>query len=266
MKKVVLLLVLAISAHSLYSCKKEVSKTSEESETDPLNIPEAQLALAEEPSETVSTSIPYKYVTALSGLSLREFNNLQSKKVGKMPYGSKVKVIHSESKNTMNVSGIHGAMDEIEFNHKTGFAFNGYLSRYFPPERDMHAKAYAEELQIHFPEVQFSEVVKGTVSKPITIETLSLPKAQWHEAFFMAQQLFEIPSEFQFPQSEGKDLEVIQDQKPKKDIWESRLEITRKDDVLQKIEYLYSSKKFKAQVIVEKEGAMMKLTKIESLQ
>jgi len=266
MKKVVLLLIITISAPSLYSCKEEVSKTSEKSQNDPLTIPEAQLALATESSEAVSTEAAYKYVTATSGLSLRAFNNLQSDKVGKMPYGSKVKVIHSESKNTMNVSGIRGAMDEVEFNHKTGFAFNGYLSRYFPPDRDMHAKAYAEELRVHFPEVQFSEIHKGTVSKPITQETLSLPKAQWHEAFFIAQQLFEIPSEFEFPRSEGKDLEVIQDQKPKKDIWESKLEITRKDDVLQKIAYLYSSKKFHSQVFVEKEGTTIKITKIETLQ
>ncbi len=268
MKKVVLMFALIVVSQGVYSCKEAVPNASEfpetESETD--NKQKSQLALAEEPAADPSTNTAYKYVTAQSGLSLREYNNLQSNKVGKMPYGSRVKVIHSEPKPTMKVSGIEGSMDEVAFNHKTGFAFNGYLSRYFPPERDMHAKAYASELQGHFPEVSFSEIKSGTASNPITKETISLPKAQWHEAFFIAQQLFEIPSEFEFPKSAGKDQEIIQDKKPKKDLWVSQLEITRKDDVLEKIVYQYASKKFKAQVLIEKEKELMKITKMEVLQ
>ncbi|MEZ4778017.1 MAG: hypothetical protein R2786_01375 [Flavobacteriaceae bacterium] len=53
----------------------------------------------------------------------------------------------------------------MAFNHKEGFAFNGYLSKYFPPERDISVKGYASELQKQFPEVVFTETVdRGTTS------------------------------------------------------------------------------------------------------
>ena len=56
------------------------------------------------------TETHYLYVTAISGLSLREYGNLQSGKLARMPYGTKVKVLTQESNTTMTVAGIKGGM------------------------------------------------------------------------------------------------------------------------------------------------------------
>lgn len=265
MKKVVLILVSAVIPAALFSCKektpKEVAKPSEENKN-----PKQELALANDSEFNEDATMEYRYVTALSGLSLREFNNLQSEKLAKMPYGTKVKVISSEGKHTMNVSGIKGAMDEVAYNHKQGFAFNGYLSKFFPPEKGISVKAYASELQQQFPAVTYSETTSGTVSNPITNQILMLPDAQWHEAFFTAQHLFDFPKEFEFPDPKGRDSEIILDPDSKNGVWACQLEITRKDDLLQKIEYVYTAEKFSAKVVVEPEGTNMKITRTEEVR
>ncbi|HAT65852.1 MAG TPA: hypothetical protein DCS66_14870 [Flavobacteriaceae bacterium] len=265
MKKVVLMIAAVIVTATTFSCKENTERISSNTETEVLdNATSEDLALAT--TNDVNTESQYRYVTAPSGLSLREYNNLQSEKLAKMPYGTKVKVLSEEGKSTMNVSGIKGAMDEVEFNHKKGFAFNGYLSKYFPPERDITVKGYANELQKQFPEVTFTETVEGTPSKPINKETLILPNTPWHEAFGTAQRLFDFPSEFEFPNPKGKDSEIIFDGKPKKGIWISQLEISRKDNELQKIEYVYSSQKFNSKVTIEMEGDDMKIRRTEEIK
>ena len=166
----------------------------------------------------------------------------------------------------MNVSGIKGGMNEVEFNHKKGFAFNGYLSKYFPPERDITVKGYASELNKMHEDVIYKETTGGTVSNPVNTETLSLPEAQWHEAFFIAQRLFDFPKEFTFPNPKGKNTEVVFDGKPKKGVWVSQLEVNRADNELQKIEYVYSSEKFDSKVTIEKVGDAMKISKSEAIK
>lgn len=266
MKKVVLIFVSAVIPATLFSCKentpKEVIVPSDEENKNP----KQELALANDSEINKEPQSDYRYVTALSGLSLREFNNLQSEKLAKMPYGTKVKVIASEGKQTMNVSGIKGAMDEVEFNHKKGFAFNGYLSKFFPPEKDITVKGYARELQQQFPAVNYSETTSGTASNPITTQTLTLPDAQWHEAFSTAKHLFDFPMEFEFPNPKGKDLEIILDPDAKKGVWTCQLEITRKEDLLQKIEYVFEAEKFSAKVVIAPDGTNMKITRTEEVR
>ncbi len=208
------------------------------------------------------TKVEFLYVTAPSGLSLREFGNLQSDKLA----STKVKIIKAEKKATMTVAGIKGGMNEVEFNQKKGFAFNGYLSKYFPPELNISAKGYASELQQLFPDVIYSEKKGGTASKPLNTETILIPKAQWHEAFFMAQRLFDFPKEFTFPNPKGKKGETIFDGKPKKGVWTSQLEVTRGDDGFEQIVYVYSAKLFNSKVTIIKEGDAMKISKTEEIK
>lgn len=243
------------------ACKNEV-ETPQLTETETNTLAVAAIPKAENPAETTH----FLYVTAPSGLSLREFNNLNSKRLAKMPYGTRVKVIKAEEKPTMTVAGIQGSMDEIAFNHKTGFAFTGYLSKFFPPERDISAKAYAADLKALFPKVTFTENTSGTVSAPSTTETIMLPTTAWYEAFFVGQRLFDFPKEFVFPNPKGKNEEVIFDSKPKKGIWRSELQVTRSDNELQQIQYVYGSEKFNAKVTIVKEGEMMKISKEETIK
>ena len=213
----------------------------------------------------LETTPEYLFVTAYSGLSLREFGNLNSDRLAKMPYGTKVKVITPEKNLTMNVGGIKGGMDEIEFNQKKGFAFNGYLSKFFPPEDDVSPKVYAEELKALFPSVTFSESVGGTASKPTNTETLILPTDHWHEAYFVAQHLFDFPNKYEFPNPKGKDEEIVKDGKKDNTKNLSELLIYRKEDVLQKIKYVYQAERFNYSVTITKKDTEMKIEKIEEI-
>ena len=239
------------------SCKNESS--------EPIIVDTVkELALAD---ITIEESAPeYLYVLAHSGLTLREFNNLNSEKLAKMPYGTKVKVIATETDQTMNLSGIKGGMNQIEYNHNKGYAFNGYLSKFFPPEIDSNAKGYAEELQKSFPKVHYSENTGGTASKPTNTETLVLPTQNWHEAFFIAQSLFHFPKNFDFPNPKGKDEQILYGRNLGETVSTSQLQIARKDNSLAKIKYVYNNNNYGYTVTITNVGDAMKLEKIEIVE
>jgi len=243
--------ILALAGFTfLFSCKNDV-KNTEETQT---------VVTDTIPKETTPESM---YVSAVSGLTLRAFPNLQSEKLAVMPLGTKVKIVKAEGKATMNVGGIDGAMDEVEYNNKKGFAFNGFMSKFFPPTANSSSKTYAEELKKEFPNVTHSEVKGGTVSKPTLTETLVLPTDKWHEAFFTAQQLFNIPKEFAFPNPKGSNSETQQNGNKKKTDFLSELQISRNDNELQKIVYNYKTEGFGYTVSITKGSAGMKIEKVE---
>lgn len=261
MKTVKILSLAFFSTTLLFSCKNEKKPS-----TEIISKSENDLAITVPITEEVNSTVEYLYVTSSSGLSLREYANLQSEKLAVMPFGTRVKVISLEENPTMKVGEINGGMDQVEFNHKKGFAFNGYLSKYFPPEKGISAKRYSEELIVEFPTVKFLETKSGTASNPINTEKLMLQKSQWHEAFYLAQQLYNFPKEFEFPSSKGKDKEVRLEKKFKKNSWVSELQITRKEDVLSKIEYKYKNKGFTKTVSVYKDGEMMVIINTEEVK
>ena len=208
-------------------------------------------------TETLPT---FKYVTAVSGLTLRKSPNLQSEKLVVMPLGTKVTIVNAEEEHTMNVGGIDGAMDKVEYNGQKGFAFNGFLSKFSSVGQD--AKSYAEALKKDFPEVDYSEATGGAVNKPSKTETLVLPTKKWHEAFFVAQQLFEIPRGFAFPNPKGSNNETQQNANKKKADFISELQISRNNNELQKITYNYKTEGFGYTVTISETTNGMKLEKI----
>lgn len=252
-------LILFISTF-IFSCK------SEKKEITSSPKPIENLAIAKTTNEEDSSNKDYLFVTAATGLSLRAHANLQSEKLAVMPYGTRVKVITPEKNNTMKIGAINGGMDEIEFNHKKGFAFNGYLSSYFPPEKGITARGYAEELMEVYTDIEFKESNGGTVSKPSNTETFILPNAQWHEVYYMAQQLYRIPNEFSFPSEKGKEKTVLKEKKNTKNSWTSELHIIRKEDHLEKIEYYYKNKRFTKTIILTRNENAMVLSKTEIVQ
>jgi hypothetical protein len=246
------------------ACKNEIKETVVSDLNTAMAIPENEVTKTSEDFslDKPDTEGQFLYVTARSGLSLRAYSNLKSDKLARMPYGTKVKVLTQEPNATMTIGGIN----EVEFNHKQGFAFNGYLSKYFPPERDISAKGYATELSKVHPAVTYTEETGGTISKPTHTESILLPEAQWHEAFLMAQRLFDFPKEFTFPNPKGENAETINDNKPKKGVWISQLEVTRSDNSLEKIAYVYGSQKFDATVTIVKEEGVIKISKTEVIK
>ncbi len=218
-------------------------------------------------NNAVSDSIPkeeapkFLYVLAPSGLTLREFNNLQSKKLAVIPFGTIVNIIKIEEKTTMDVGGIAGGMDEVEFNGQSGFAFNGYLSRFSPPQHTISAKDYALMMKETFPSVTYSETTGGSASNPSSSQTLLFPKAKWHEAFFIAQRLFSFPKEFDFPNPKGNNSEVLKDPNMKKNVWTSELLISRNNNTLDTLQYSYRTEGSGSQVFITQEGEAMKIEK-----
>jgi hypothetical protein len=182
-----------------------------------------------------------------------------------MPYGTKVKVITQEKNLTMNVGRLEGGMNEVEFNQKKGFAFNGYLSKFFPPEIGVKAKVYAEELQTYFPQVGYIESSGGSASNPSNTKILVLPTTLWHEAFFIAQQLCDFPKEFDFPNPKGKDKQVVQFTKSLDKSWKNQLEVTRKDNQLEKIEYVNESQKFDRRISIQKKENTITISETETI-
>ncbi len=219
----------------LFSCKNEVKNDEDNQTVVTDTIPQA-------------TSPESMYVTAVSGLTLREHPNLQSAKLAIMPLGTKVKIINAEENTTMN---------------KKGYVFNGFLAKFFPPGETAVSKNYAEELKKDFPNVEYSEVTGGTASKPNKTETLILPTEKWHEAFFMAQQLFNIPKDFAFPNPKGSNNETQQNGNKKKNDFISELQISRNANQLQKITYNYKTDGFGYVVNITKDAKGMKLEKTE---
>ncbi len=249
MKKVALTLIALTFVTVFIACKNESTNT----ETIPENY---DLAAAD---TTPNTETGYLYVTAHSGLTLREFNNLNSDKLAVMPYGTKLKVLTNETTKTMNVGGIDGGMNEVEYNNKTGYAFNGFLSNFFPPEKGTNAKIYVQDLKATYPNASYTETTGGTASKPTNTETLLLPTQLWHEAFYIAQKLYDIPMVFNFPNPKGKDAETIKNGKKPEQLLASDLIVERKDDQLQKITYSQATEGFGSAIIMVKEGGFMKI-------
>lgn len=250
MKSAAIFILAIVGFTLLFSCKNDVKNNEETTSVVSDSIP----------AETIPESM---YVTAVSGLTLREHPNLQSAKLAVMPLGTKVKIINAEGKTTMNVGGIDGAMDEVEFNNIKGFAFNGFMSKFSPPGENAVAKNYAEELKNDFPNVEFSEATGGTASKPTKTETLNLPTNKWHVAFFMAQQLFNIPKSFAFPNPKGSNHETQQNGNKKKNDFISELQISRNANQLDKITYNYKTDGFRYVVNISKDTQGMKIEKVE---
>ena len=243
--------ILAILSFTLFtSCKNDV-KNTDQLETEVVDTI---------PQQKAPESM---YVTAVSGLTLREHPNLQSTKLAVMPLGTKIRVVKAETQTTMNVGGIDGAMDEVEFNNKTGFVFNGFISKFFPPQQNAVSKNYAEELKKDFPTLEYSEATGGSADKPTKTETLIVPTNKWHEAFFMAQQLFNIPKEFAFPNPKGSNNETQQNGNKKKNDFVSELQISRNANQLQKITYNYKTDGYGYVVTISEDPKGMKLEKTD---
>ncbi|RDK88398.1 SH3 domain-containing protein [Marinirhabdus gelatinilytica] len=249
MKKVAITVIALTIATVFTACKNENTETETETTTQDLAVADT----------TPVSETAYLYVTAPSGLTLREFDNLNSDKLAVMPYGTKLKVLTPEKDNTMTVGGIAGGMHQVEYNNKTGFAFNGFLSRFFPPERNTNAKMYVEDLKATFPNASYAETTGGTASNPSNTETVLLPTDQWHEAFYIAQKLYDIPMAFNFPNPRGKNEETLHNPNKPEQLWESLLQIERKDHQLQKITYSQAAEGYGSGVTITQEGELMKI-------
>lgn len=204
------------------------------------------------------------YVTASSGLSLREYNNLNSNKMAIMPYGAKIEVVSLEPNNTMNIRGVKGGMHQVSYNNKIGFAFSGFLSKLFPPETGVRAEAYIKDLSYSHPEASFQRCLGGTASQPSLTETILLPSNQWHEAFAIAKKLYGIPHGFAMPSPKGREMQTIS--RGSSEEYTNSLQIKRSNDSFEEITWFYSDSDLGSFVKINQENGLMKIEFFEVIK
>ena len=249
------LAIAALTAITLFtSCEEKLPQQTE--------IALTQIS-AQSPPEKKTASL---YVTAASGLSSREYNNLKSQKLAVMPYGTKVEIVSLEANNTMNIRGVKGGMHQVLYNNKTGFAFSGYLSELFPPEPGANPKMYIADLQNTHPTASITELVGGTASEPSSTETLLIPTTKWHEAYLIAQKLYGIPRDFAMPDPQGRDAQQISNPNMPLGALVSELHVTRLDNVLVEIVYNYTTSNSKQRLSVSKQEGMMRIQQQYTIQ
>lgn len=251
MKTKALALLLTITLFT--SCEKKVPQ---QEKTTPTQI------TSQPPPQKKITSL---YVIAASGLSLRAYNNLQSQKLAVMPYGTKVEVVSLETNNTMNINGVKGAMHQVLYNNKRGYAFSGYLSNLFPPEPGSNPKMYISDLQSTYPTASITELVGGTASEPSTTETLLIPTSKWHEAYLIAQKLYGIPRGFLFPNPKGRDTQ-LQTKENELQGALNELQVTRLDNTLVEITYKHTTQNFVQRITIVKQDGMMQIQQYYKIQ
>lgn len=98
-----------------FHCKKESNSSSPVTETNN--------------SQTVQTdpTKTYKYVSAKSGLKLREETNTKSKVLGLIPFNSQVEVV-SETDGEVAIEGKSSTWFQVTFEGLQGFAYGEFLS------------------------------------------------------------------------------------------------------------------------------------------
>ena len=211
-----------------------------------------------EDQQVNSQQIKSFYVTAPGGLSLREYNNLNSTKLAIMPYGTKIDVVALELNNTMRIKGVRGGMHKVLYNNKIGFAFSGYLSELFPPENGSSAEVYIEDLKFSHPNASFLSCTGGTASQPTLTETILIPTKQWNEAFLIAKKLYNIPSEFGMPNPRGRNAQTIQSAYANDSVM-NNMRVLRNEDSFVQIVWFYSNDTFGKYVSIKEHGTMMEI-------
>jgi hypothetical protein len=214
--------------------------------------------------ETVQTEVKIEqplpnlmYVIAPSGLLLRKEDNLDSEQMGKMPYGASVKVLDRPDNKSITVSGIADHMIQVKYSDITGYAYNGYLTRFKVPQQKETPEHYANRIKEDFPKVSASS---GNVEKDKTQNTstqIVIPAGSWSEAFLIAKQLYDIPAEYNFPGLNGPDKSSLQSRQ--EHAFSSTLEAERTANTLTSITYTENAKGFSRTVKITQDGDLYTL-------
>ena len=93
------------------------------------------------------------------------------------------------------------------------------------------------------PTASIKEFTGGTASEPSSTETLLIPTTKWHEAYLIAQKLYDIPRDFAMPDPKGRDAQVINSTNKPLDALVRELQVTRLDNTLVEIVYNYTTTK-----------------------
>jgi len=189
------------------------------------------------------------YVLAPSGLNLRKDADPNSAKLDLVPMGGKVTLITAPATKNMNIDQLSGGMAKVKYGDKTGFVFDGYLSKFPPPKKAINTEG---EYKIETYVEKLREVPDATVlHEEHTMDyggiyssesSIHLSTQNWQEAFLIAKLLMNIPPKLLYPKVNRAVETIIPNPDKKEQAWSDELKVERnKTGQLISISYYYRS-------------------------
>jgi len=189
------------------------------------------------------------YVLAPSGLNLRKDADPNSAKLDLVPLGGKVTLITAPAAKNMNIDQLSGGMAKVKYGDKTGFVFDGYLSKFPPPKKAINTEG---EYKIETYVEKLREVPDATVlHEEHTMDyggiyssesSIHLSTQNWQEAFLIAKLLMNIPPKLLYPKVNRAVETIIPNPDKKEQAWSDELKVERdKTGQLISISYYYRS-------------------------
>lgn len=189
------------------------------------------------------------YVLAPSGLNLRQAADPNSAKLDLVPLGGKITLIAPPAAKNMNIDQLSGGMAQVKYGTKTGFIFDGYLSKFPPPKKAINTEG---EYKIETYVEKLREVPDATVlHEEHTMDyggiyssesSIHLSTQNWQEAFLIAKLLMNIPPKLLYPKVNRAVETIIPNPDKKEQAWSDELKVERdKTGQLISISYYYRS-------------------------
>lgn len=215
------------------------------------------------PSEEIATH-PDLYITAGSGLSLREGTNLKSKKILTIPYGSKVKHLSSPNHTSMNVDGITGTMLEVDYQGAKGFVFSGYVDTLSPPLKDEKPEDYAKRISTENLAVEVVKKPHPDGSKFGQSTAIKIPAQNWMQAYSICKVLFDLPKGIHVDLNKTY-VSFIENSNKRHKTLKDEVEIVRNESSeIEKIQYNYALRSYTREVAITKDDDTFLLKEIET--
>lgn len=189
------------------------------------------------------------YVLAPSGLNLRQAADPNSAKLDLVPLGGKVILLAPPAAKNMNIDQLSGGMAQVKYGTKTGYIFDGYLSKFPPPKKAINTEGeykietYVEKLR----EVPDATVLHEEHSMDYggiysSESSIHLSTQNWQEAFLIAKLLLNIPPKLLYPKVNRAVETTIPNPDKKEGAWSDELKVERdKTGQLISIYYYYRS-------------------------
>ena len=181
------------------------------------------------------------YVLAPNGLNLRSQADVNSEKLGVIPYASKVEIMEVAASSEMTVDNYPGGMAKVKFGQKVGYVFDGYLCRMPAPQvrkshgeynfRDYVKSVRKEGLSIVYEKCDKDHNGFGYGDEngyDINEESLIPYITDWAEAYLLAQRYFDL--QFPFPTPSTKEKEVFENPNKPEYIWYDQQTVYRNSE------------------------------------
>jgi hypothetical protein len=189
------------------------------------------------------------YVLAQSGLNLRKDADPNSAKLELIPLGGKVTLLTPPAAKNMNIDQLTGGMAKVKYGDKTGFVFDGYLSKFPPPKQSINIPGgytlenYVDKLRASSELGIILEEHKMDYGGIISTESsIHLPTENWQEAFLIAKLLLNIPPKLLYPKINRAVETIIPNPDKKEQAWSDEMKVERdKTGQLLSIYYYYRS-------------------------